>query len=925
MAEIRDTLRLEIDEALRSIDQIEQRLDRATTTRIDVDTTSARTLASALETAERAAATLRGETNDTAAAAGRAQRSYSDLADSLGVSEARAAQLAGEAREAALSAAQIERQSRDIADAMGLSERETRQFVSSLRSADRAADSTADSSDRIVTSLRRVGGVAATALGAFLGFQAIEGLVRAAGGAITAYSDSVEEASKAQTVFGASFEIVNQFVSDSADTLRASRTEALAAAGAFGTFFRGIGFAEGAAARLSTQTVQLAADLASFNNLNFDEALEKLRSGLAGETEPLRQLGAGFNEAELQAKALELGLGGATGALSEQEKVTARLALITERTASAQGDAARTADTLAGRLRRAQAEARNLAPAFGEALLPVVETLLDVAPDLIRNLEDLVPVVQELATQFAEAGPGIVAFAEGIPGAIREVESVGRFLRDGAQAAGAFGTALSSFTAIGLADMIDIGDGEGVTVSFDRITESVSNLQNELQDVSIDRALNTISDALAAGQSPAQAFATAIEKLGDGVELTEDRLADLSRFAGLENLPITELNNLAGSLSTFQIPPGQTDAVLAEIDRIRLAILSLQFNDRTAENIIGAQIAEGIAQVAAESQAAAAAARPSLESLFLTAEEGGQTFLELARDVATSNTSLLDGLSGADAVRGGLQLIAESAEGAAGRYRDAFDVILTKTVETTQGVSEEVNRSAEELAADFETQAQRFADFQAAIATLQLSGFDDLAASLAAEGPAALDAALGFLDDTDVATRAERALEGQGVEIADDIERQLQDAVEGTDWSAIGTDVGLGLAEGITSPAVLAAIDAAGQRVADRMERGVTVPLEVRSPSRVFMRIGENVGEGLVIGFERAANRRVPALTGVDMPDFAGFSGGSRGGGSMTNINIANSVTLAERDAGLATAIHMQQVGQVGAALRGFSGASVRA
>ena len=47
----------------------------------------------------------------------------------------------------------------------------------------------------------------------------------------------------------------------------------------------------------------LAADLASFNNIDPTEALDKLRSGLVGEAEPLRSVGVLLNEAAVQAKA----------------------------------------------------------------------------------------------------------------------------------------------------------------------------------------------------------------------------------------------------------------------------------------------------------------------------------------------------------------------------------------------------------------------------------------------------------------------------------------------------------------------------------------------------------------------------------------------------------------------------------------------
>ena len=79
---------------------------------------------------------------------------------------------------------------------------------------------------------------------------------------------------------------------------------------------------------MSTEMVELAQDLSSFNNIPVTEALDKLRAGLLGETEPLKSLGAAFNQAELEAKALELGLISQGDKLDANAKMQASYALI---------------------------------------------------------------------------------------------------------------------------------------------------------------------------------------------------------------------------------------------------------------------------------------------------------------------------------------------------------------------------------------------------------------------------------------------------------------------------------------------------------------------------------------------------------------------------------------------------------------------
>ena len=123
---------------------------------------------------------------------------------------------------------------------------------------------------------------------------------------------------------------------------------------------------------MSTSLVKLAADLACFNNIDPGEALDKLRSGLVGEAEPLRQVGILLSEDAVQAKALALGLAATARELTEADKVQARYALIMEQRPAAQGDFARTSTGLAN----AHAHHPRLLGGhhhqLGQAFLPIV-------------------------------------------------------------------------------------------------------------------------------------------------------------------------------------------------------------------------------------------------------------------------------------------------------------------------------------------------------------------------------------------------------------------------------------------------------------------------------------------------------------------------------------------------------------------------
>lgn len=256
-----------------------------------------------------------------------------------------------------------------------------------LHKVDRAADGAAESSGRLKGALAAISAVAVA--------RGIYEVVQAA-------SDLEESTSKASVVFGESFGAIEDYSRQAATAVGLSTAEALEATATFGNLFQALGSTTEVAADLSPQVVTLAADLASFNNLGVDETLEKLRSGLVGEVEPLRALGVSFTAAEVEAKAMELGLAGANGEVDEGGKLQARFALIMEQTSLAQGDFARTSDGLANQQRILTAEFKNAVTEIGVGLLPSFK-------DLVGSGRDLIPVFVEFAQQVLPPLVDIIA------------------------------------------------------------------------------------------------------------------------------------------------------------------------------------------------------------------------------------------------------------------------------------------------------------------------------------------------------------------------------------------------------------------------------------------------------------------------------------------------------------------------------------
>ena len=250
--------------------------------------------------------------------------------------------------------------------------------------------------------------------GAFIGSAALTaGIAKS----VSAASDLNEQVSKTEQVFGDAGAAVKEWSQTTADAFGISQRQALTAASTFGNLFRVIDLAPEQAAKMSQSLVQLAADLASFNNASPEEVLTALRSGLIGEAEPLRRFGVLLSEARVQQKAMADSGKTTVKALTDQEKALARYAIILEDTTTAQGDFARTSDGLANQMRRFNANLDDLASNMGKTFLPALTEIVGGANAVFDVFSrpappqlDLSDVIDNL-TRFKKARDDLAEFA----------------------------------------------------------------------------------------------------------------------------------------------------------------------------------------------------------------------------------------------------------------------------------------------------------------------------------------------------------------------------------------------------------------------------------------------------------------------------------------------------------------------------------
>jgi hypothetical protein len=238
--------------------------------------------------------------------------------------------------------------------------------------------------------------------------------------------------------------------------------------GLLDVMLQSFGFGEEKALGLSENLTKLAYDMSSFYDIPFEEAFEKIRSGLVGQVRPLRQLGIDVSDATIKAYAYKNGIAEQGKEMTTQEKVLARYGVIMQSTTKAQGDMARTITSPANQMRVLTERAKDLGITFGILVLPTLSRVVTELTNLVNWLNALDGPTKEAVVTWAllaaAIGPTLWMFgaaSSGISGIIKAslglnavVRQLGLVQAAAAGAAGAEGVGGVSIAAANLAGLV---------------------------------------------------------------------------------------------------------------------------------------------------------------------------------------------------------------------------------------------------------------------------------------------------------------------------------------------------------------------------------------------------------------------------------------------------------------------------------------
>ena len=190
-------------------------------------------------------------------------------------------------------------------------------------------------------------------------------------------------------VFGSASTEVDKFAKSAAETAGLSEKAARDLTSKLGASLKGAGDDAKTAADKAMKLTQMGADLAATLGGTTEEAVSALGSALRGEYDPLERFGVALKASDVNARAVAMGLAKSETDVSAYAKSQATLAILTEKSAFAQGTFAKEAGTAEGAAKIAGARLENTSADIGKSFLPIYTKAAEIVGVLAKAFDAL--------------------------------------------------------------------------------------------------------------------------------------------------------------------------------------------------------------------------------------------------------------------------------------------------------------------------------------------------------------------------------------------------------------------------------------------------------------------------------------------------------------------------------------------------------
>ena len=249
-------------------------------------------------------------------------------------------------------------------------------------------------------------------------------------------------------IYGEAAESIKDFAENKALDYNMSASEAYKYSQIYGNLIQSITDDQTENAEQTQKLLQASSVIASATGRSMEDVMDRIRSGLLGNTEAIEDLGVNVNVALLETTDAFKQIAGDKSweQLTFQEQQQIRLLGILEQTSKKYGDEVQ--ENTASSIQKLTARTKNLTSSLGKKLLPVANNLLEKANDLMEKFEGLSDEEQEniikTGLMVAAAGPLLKIGSKGITIIGGVTKGLGTFTKAIGLAKNGIGTATGS-------------------------------------------------------------------------------------------------------------------------------------------------------------------------------------------------------------------------------------------------------------------------------------------------------------------------------------------------------------------------------------------------------------------------------------------------------------------------------------------------
>lgn len=251
------------------------------------------------------------------------------------------------------------------------------------------------------------------------------------------------------------------------------------------TYFKAMKVGAKETDKFLNSTVELIADLGAIKDVPFDEAMRDFKSALVGNHEAVDKYGLTLSASMMNESKYAKSIGKTTDKMTEQEKMYARLDVLYDQGAFAQGLARQEAEQFSMSLKLLTTKMGELVGKIGNALLPALTPLINNIEKIVDKITPWIEANQELIGNVLLAVGALSLFTFGV-GLV--LWTLGSLILVVGAVAGALALVLPHLTEIGLAFGFLVMMSDDLTAKFKETFDTLTDKITEASQVFYDKS-----------------------------------------------------------------------------------------------------------------------------------------------------------------------------------------------------------------------------------------------------------------------------------------------------------------------------------------------------------------------------------------------------------------------------------------------------